>query len=424
MRDFATVLLGRTGCVAASGWVLRVRVIAACLAVSVILAPTGLAVAAYTVVSEHGLSSNRVNIVFLGDGYTAGQIETDYVSHVNTILAHMFGGTEDPFGRYANFFNIYRVNVVSNESGADVAPLGISRDTALDASYYWDGSTERLLFVDPNKAAGVRNAALSGSGIWPHINLVTVNDTRYGGGADGTFAVCAGGNIYSGELALHEMGHSFSGLADEYDDTNSGAVSVYSGPEPAEVNVTKDPNGAKWSRWLGYDQGGSLGAVGAYEGARYYDQGLYRSSTTSKMRQLGQPFNAVSREKIILDIYNVVHPIDSYITGPQEEELLTDPQNLWVDVVDPDVISVSWYVNGKIVAGADDEQFNMADFGYGPGNYSVKVRAYDATDWVRSGLTSLEQEQFMEWEVVLTPEPASAAILLCGAAVILWKRRR
>ena len=140
------------------------------------------------------------------------------------------------------------------------------------------------------------------------------------------------------------------------------------------------------------------------------------------MRQLGQPFNAVSREKIILDIYNIVHPIDSYITGPQEEDQLTDPQNLWVDVVDPNVINVNWYVNGKLVTGADDEQFNMADFGYGPGSYSVKVRAYDATDWVRANRSSLEQ--FMEWEVVLTPEPASAALLLCGAAAILWKRRR
>ncbi len=422
MRDPATVRLGRTGCVAATGLGLRVRSIATCLAVWAILVPPGLAVAEYTVVADHGPSSNRVNIVFLGDGYTAGQIETDYASHINTILAHMFGGTEDPFGRYADFFNVYRVNVVSNESGADAPPLGISRDTALDASYYWNGSTERLLFLDSHKAAQVRDAALSGSGIRPDINLVTVNDTRYGGGGDGTFAVCAGGNINAGELALHEMGHSFSGLADEYDDSNSSSVSIYTGSEPAEVNVTKDPNGAKWSRWLGYDQGGNLGVVGAYQGARYYDQGLYRSSITSKMRQPGQPFNAVSREKIILDIYNIVHPIDSYIIGPQEEDQLTDPQNLWVDVVDPNVINVNWYVNGKLVTGADDEQFNMADFGYGPGSYSVKVRAYDATDWVRANRSSLEQ--FMEWEVVLTPEPASAALLLCGAAAILWKRRR
>jgi hypothetical protein len=384
-----------------------------------ILVASGPSSGDYTAVFEHGPASNRANIVFMGDGYTADQIDTTYVSHINDILGHMFGGAEDPFQRYANFFNAYRINVVSNESGADAPPLGVSRDTALGASYYWDGSTERFLFVNASKAQQVRDAALAGSSMHPAINLVTVNDTRYGGGGDGTFAVCAGGNSLAGELALHEIGHAFSGLADEYDDTNPGLVSTYSGSEPSEVNVTANPTGAKWSRWLGYDQG-SLGVVGAYEGARYYDKGLYRSSDNSKMRQLNQPFNAVSREKIIHDIYRFVDPIDSYLES--SEDVLVDPENLWVDVIDPNVLNVNWYVNGKIVSAAHEKTFDLKDFGYGPGEYSVQVRAYDLTDWVRDSRGDLEQ--WVAWDVQLTPEPASAGLLLCGTLAILRRRAR
>ncbi len=365
----------------------------------------------YTVVDANGPPSNRVNIVFLGDGYMASEISTAYTQHINTILSHFFSEGEDPFPRYRNFFNVYRVDVVSAESGADVPPLGIYRNTALDASYYFDGVTDRLLYVNEIKAWNTLDAALSGSGITPNMRLITVNDTRYGGGGGG-FAVFAGGNAWGGELALHEQGHSFSGLADEY----VSYASTYSGPEPGEVNITKDPSAAKWSQWLGYTD--SSGTVGAYEGAGYYQYGLYRATPTSKMKALGQKFNAVSREKIIQDIYNIVDPLDDYLwaTG-----MLVDPNQLWVDVIDPNVISVEWYVNDTLVPGASGERFRLTDYGYGPGLYDVVAHAFDATDWVRVGKEGLEQS--VDWTVELTPEPASLILLTGGAALVLLRRR-
>jgi hypothetical protein len=421
VRDPATVRLGWACSITASRLVLRFKLSAAVPAILALLAPCGQARGAYTVIAESGPASNRVNVVFLGDGYTADQIETTYVSHINSVLDHMFDAAEDPFARYANFFNVYRVNVISQESGADVPPLGIFRDTALGASYCWEGGPERLLFVEANKAKLVLDAALAGSSIRSRINLVTVNDARYGGAADGMFAVFAGANDRTPDLALHEMGHTFSHLADEYDDTDPNILSTYTGEEPAEVNVTVSPTGEKWSRWLGYDQG-SLGLVGAYEGARYFDKGLYRPSDTSKMRELNKPFNAVCREKIIHDIYSAVAPVDSYTEGGDEEQPLVDPQDLRVDLVDPDILSVNWYVNRKLVPGADDEFFSLADFGYGPGSYLVNARAFDPTDWVRDSRGDLEQ--WVQWYVLLTPEPSSAAMLLLGALAILRRRRR
>ena len=369
----------------------------------------------YTVVAQNGPAKNRVNIVILGDGYTAGELDTTYTDDINRIVDYVFGGDQDPFPRYKNFFNVYRVDLTSAESGADVPPLGIYRNTALDASYYYNGGPERLLYINQSKADAALKDALAGSGITANLRWVTVNDSRYGGGGGG-YTVFAGGNTYAGELALHETGHSFGGLADEYVDPSYGQA-PYSGPEPYAVNVTKDPSGGKWSQWLGYVD--ALGTVGAYEGADYYAYGLYRPTPTSKMKALGQPFNAVSREKIVQDIYGLVHPLDACLSP---FGIKVDPPQLWVDLVDPNVLQVEWYVEGVQVPGATGETFRMSDYGYGPGTYNVEVHAFDPTEWVRVGRNALEQ--YVSWTVELTPEPGSLWVLWTGAVILLRRSRR
>jgi len=192
--------------------------------VSIVVGVPTIAQGAYLKLWDNGPSSNRVDIVFLGDGYTAADINTIYNSDINSMLNWMFSGNENPYPRYKNFFNVYRLDIISQERGADVPPKGIFRNTALDASYYFDGVTERLLYINEAKA----NQALVDNLPDPSLaemRLVTVNDTLYGGGG-GYFSVYAGGNSNATEIALHELGHSFDGLADEYDYGNSG---IYSG---------------------------------------------------------------------------------------------------------------------------------------------------------------------------------------------------
>jgi hypothetical protein len=90
-----------------------------------------------------GDSDNRVDIVLLGDGYTSSEIDTTFTSDILDYLSYIFDDSAltQPFGRYENFFNVYAVDVVSNESGADDPTAGIVRDTALDATYLFDGIT-------------------------------------------------------------------------------------------------------------------------------------------------------------------------------------------------------------------------------------------------------------------------------------------
>ena len=365
----------------------------------------------YVTVVNNGPSSNRVDVVVLGDGYTSSQIETAFAQHVSDLATTMLGQSQEPFARYSNFFNVHRVNVVSNQSGADVPPLGIYRDTALDSTYYWDGATERLLYCNTSKAQSALNAGLAGSGIAADIRLVTVNDSRYGG-AGGTWAVYAGANSSATEIALHEQGHSFGGLADEYAYTTQ----TWPGGEPGQPNVTASSSGSKWSRWLGYYESG-VGTIGAYEGAMYYTNGLYRPSDNSKMRALGTPFDTVGREQLILRMYSYVRPLDGWFNGA-----LTDPASLWVDAVDATITHVDWYVDGDLVAGNGGESFRLQDHGFGVGQYSVQAHAYDATGWVR--LTSNLPGQDVAWSVTLTPEPGMLALLALGGLALMRRRRR
>ena len=295
----------------------------------------------YFTLINNGASSNRVDVVFVGDGYTAGEIASKYTGDVSNMVSYMFGGTQNPFPRYNQFFNVHRVNVISNQSGADIPQSGITKDTALDATYRYDGQTDRLLYFNANKANAAVNSALVGSGIDVDMRIGIVNESVYGGGG-GQWAVYAGGNSSAREIAVHEIGHSFAGLADEY-----FSPGTYTGSEPAQVNITTNPSTGKWDRWVGYtDPNSNIGAIGYYQGGGYYSDGLYRPSDNSKMRALDRPFDAISREAFIQAIYNEVNPLDQWLS---ESTTLHTSDTAWVDVVDPSVIKVNWFLDGSLL---------------------------------------------------------------------------
>lgn len=359
-----------------------------------------------TTLVDSGPANNRVDMVILGDGYTQADLDAgQFDVHIDSLLDYKFtsgfGGITDPFPRYQSFFNIHKIEIPSAESGADIPSEDISVDTALDASYD-TGGINRLLYINNGLANAARNAALAGTGITADIQYVTVNSTKYGGGG-GSYAVYAGGNNSAREIALHEMGHSFIGLADEYDTPSIG--SLYMGPENSSPNVTINPQGLKWQHWIGYDDPrGSDLDIGVFEGAAYYPRGLYRPAVNGKMRSIGQAFHAVSREQAILSIYEKVNPLDDWRAG----QLIAEGE-LWVEAVDASVIKTDWYVDDVLACEACPQNFNPLSQNLGPGQYTIRAHAYDevvknvgtgnALDLVRIDLDELQQE--VEWQFVV-----------------------
>lgn len=352
-------------------------------------------------VRTNGPSSNRVDLVIVGDGYQESQLAS-YAQRVESIVADMF--TEQLYGAYASYFNVHRVDVISSDSGVDHDPsFPIWRDTALNMGF-WCNGTERALCVDVSLAWAHAAAA-------PDVDqiLAIANSTKYGGvgyvGAD--VATTSSNNSLTVETVRHELGHTFAKLADEYFYDGD----TYTGAEPAAPNVSilnaqqMASANKKWARWLGLNYGPQWdGVVSAFEGGMYNDFGIFRPSENSKMRTLNRPFNLPSAEAFIIEVYKRVKPIDD-ATPPGENLPITT--NFYVTPMQPSThsLSVQWYLNGQPIEGATSTTFSFSGSAFATDTESnllyLSVEVQDRTSLVRDDAA---RQQFMtqrrSWTVV------------------------
>ena len=305
-----------------------------------------------TTIENNGPSANRIDLVMLGDGYTSAEIGT-YSTHVANLLNPFFAFL--PLDEYRSFFNIHRVDVISNQSGVDGDPnQGDLKDTALDSGY-WCSGIERLLCVDPAKAQA--EAAFA-----PDVDqiLVLANSTKYGGAGypQQNLGTVAGNNGSAVDVAVHEFGHSFGDLADEYDYADN---TTYTGGEPAEINVSTLTAAemataqTKWHRWL------DLANVDTFEGAKYNQFGIYRPTDNSLMRSLGRPFEEVNVEQMIVSAYVTVKPIDDATPAGTYD----GDDSFFVTPVVPvnHTLDVQWFLDGNPINGATDPTFDASSLG-------------------------------------------------------------
>jgi hypothetical protein len=337
-----------------------------------------------TTLVSNGPSSNRVDLVFVGDGYTAAELGV-YANDVSAVWPVFLA--EPPLAEYATYFNIHRVDVTSIDSGVDNDPnQGILRNTALDMGY-WCSGIQRLLCVNVSKANAQANSAPGRDTV-----LALANSGTYGGAGYSNLGTVAGHNGAAIEIALHEFGHSFASLADEYD---YGGPAFYPNPEPSEQNVSIYDAAElttlrkKWFRWL------DLPHVDAFEGADYSRFGIYRPTFDSKMRSLGRPFEEVNTERIIRNIYKYVRPLDA-ATPPGAYPL---DASFFVAPLHPvtHAFDIQWRLNGAKIPGATGETFDAASLGLHVGSYTLSVDVVDNTPMVRSLAVRLNMMESRSW---------------------------
>jgi len=335
---------------------------------------------------RYSARENRINLAIIGDGYQVEELESLYQATVRDTLDYFFTHPKSaPYPRYQAFFNVFRIDIASNDSGVDDLEREIYRDTALGGENACTDYTIGICGADWSLVHEAFDLAEISAGFVADWRLVLLNDDSYNAAAhyaaDGTLPIYSAN--YQGvwdmrDIALHESAHAWHYLADEY----GGDPGIYPYAEPSEVNVTKDSSGAKWSEWLDYVMPDGM-VVGAYEGGRYYDRGIFRPTISSKMN--GGPadchnidndcgHNAVSIQKIILDIYRLVRPLDGHTPA---ETVLTDPESLSVMVIDPEVVKVNWSIDGQRIVEAGPETLVLDEFLKVPGAYQVTAHAYD-----------------------------------------------
>ncbi|MFI2211476.1 M64 family metallopeptidase [Streptomyces sp. NPDC020141] len=304
---------------------------------------------------NNGSTADRLDIVVVGDGYTAAELPR---FHADAREKWAELAAVEPYTTYRNLFNVWAVDAVSRESGVSGDPgADTVRDTAL-GSYFWCDGIERLLCIDQKKVDGYVAKA-------PEADLVIVlaNSAKYGGagynqpsptlGYEG-ISTASAGNEKSGQVAIHETGHSLGKLADEYFYPGYPGYEQFTGPEPADRNISTLSAGdiaaqrVKWHRWLG-ETSPDGGTIGAFEGGGYFVKGLNRPTDNSLMRSVDKPFNLPGVEAMIAGFYRhaevatAITPTDRTLrlrhTAKADVSRLTG--------ADGRQLTVRWYLDGK-----------------------------------------------------------------------------
>ena len=180
---------------------------------------------------SNGDSSNKADLVFLAEGYTEDEMdkfEADAKRFTKTLF------DTPPFGKYKADFNVWAVCVPSQESGMDVSGDGVWKNTALNSGYYTFGIDRYLTSQDLKP---IRDA------VWDvpcdAIFILVNSDTYGGGGMYNFYAMSTANNELTSVVFVHEFGHSFAGLADEYFNSEVAYNDFYNLKyEPWEPNIT------------------------------------------------------------------------------------------------------------------------------------------------------------------------------------------
>lgn len=327
-------------------------------------------------VEAHGPPENRVNYAILGDGY----LESDLVAagkfeqHINKAMKKRFSvPIGEVYSRYRKFVNICALKLVSTAAIC-------SGNSALRCC---GDDNSRLANCSNTSANSAFKANLPASFVIDWRAIVLNGNSWWNTGAE--LMLWSGAHADAPGAALHEGGHGFHWLADEY--TESGTNCTKESPE---VNSTADAKttAGKWDLWLNYNQVGATGLQSTFEGSNYCEKGQYRPSDNSMMNMLfgedpNTSFNSVSREQMIFSIWRAVVPIDS--TTPAAGAV-SNPTTLSVKVIDPAVIDVDWSVDGTLVAEKGGETFDVAARSLTSGTHTISAKAYDnaSEDLVRN----------------------------------------
>ncbi len=357
----------------------------------------------------NGPASNRFNIAFLSEGYTAAQLpqfRTDATNALNALLSR------EPYRQYSNFFNAWAISVASVESGSDHPAYAQYRNTYFNSSY--DAVSDWLITIPPNSfdsnashGQGRVDALLQTYVPNCHLPVLLVNDI-VAGGSDG-FDQTAVVSMAAGydERLTHETGHVVAGLGDEY-------AFAYPGfPDTEEPNTTRETNRAsiKWRTWIAPNtplptpQTGEYAAVlGLFEGAHYHSTGWYRPMLDCAMRSQFVPFCDVCREALVLSIYRQARPIDAIspaglslsVSSPQALAFSVTPQRIATSQ-----LSVQWYRDGQTVPGQTNVGFLLFPATLTNGAHTLSVMVKDQTPWVRNDPTN-RLAQSVSWDLTVT----------------------
>lgn len=218
-----------------------------------------------------------IHIAFLAEGYQQHEMPT-FINDAKIAIEALFA--HEPFKSMKERFNIVAVKSPSVDSGTSEPGNGIWKQTALSShfdTFYSDRNLTTLNLKDlHNLLAGTP---------YEHI-IVLVNTEKYGGGGIlNSYNLSMTHHPKYRPVVVHEFGHSFAGLADEYAYETEDIPMYPHDIEPWEKNITTNVDfHGKWEDMIGKDS-----KAGLYEGAGYSLKGVYRAYPDCRMRTNENP---------------------------------------------------------------------------------------------------------------------------------------
>jgi hypothetical protein len=234
-----------------------------------------------------GSTQDKLDILFIPEGYTAEEMDNFIIDCENTIDYIM---KSSPFKEFPTAVNFRAVIAPSEESGTDFPHLDSLKSTLINSTFNTFGTERYLTTFSYHKVMDVASNAPA-----DHI-VILVNTEDYGGaGFYNFYTMVAANNLYSDFLILHEMGHGLSGLADEYYTSDVAVQDFYSFEvEPWEPNITTLVDfSTKWDSLVADTIPIPTPArisyrklTGAFEGGGYSATGIYRPAYNCTMKSV------------------------------------------------------------------------------------------------------------------------------------------
>ncbi len=304
-------------------------------------------------IHEGGDPGNTVDLLLMGDGYTTEEHDA-FIAKAKELANILFATS--PFKERKDDFNIWAVAPAAAQSGVSRPSTGTYRDSPIGATYDAFRS-ERYILTFDNKSM----RRIASSAPYDFIEILTNTEVYGGGGIYGLFSTAAAKSEWAPYLFVHEFGHHFAGLADEYYTSSVAYEAPAEITEPYEPNVTAllDPDNLKWKHHVApntplptpwpkaeyekhslayqerrrdmraanvsedemnalfrytkefvetlFEKSGQNGVIGAFEGGNYQAEGYYRSEQNCLMFTRSETFCTVCAEAIekVIDEYTL-----------------------------------------------------------------------------------------------------------------------
>ncbi|HOY13002.1 MAG TPA: M64 family metallopeptidase [Saprospiraceae bacterium] len=319
---------------------------------------------------NNGSDDKRINFVLMGDGYQSSEMKK-YKDDANALSNYFF--TKSPFKEYRNFFNFHIIEVPSKDSGADhpgnasdegsnPPPIKMV-DTYLGSTFDYAGIHRLLVPTSPN----IINVLASNFPDYDQA-LVLVNSNIYGG--SGGWLATASTDLSSSEVMIHEVGHSFANLGDEY---------WFNCDERPNRTAIKEPTSIRWKNWLINSDIGIHNMEG---------NNCYRPHNDCEMRYLNREFCSVCKEAIVNQIYRLVSPIESSLPKANIITFANDPMEFTLNLIlpQPNTLKIEWKLDETLIS-TKNAKFTLDRSVISKEKHTLTAIVTDTTNLSRTHLT-------------------------------------